>query len=372
LQKALAINPENKAAIDGLNSVNQLLAAAEPDDSDELFEKLALAKNGNHSEGNDELIDSSLALNSEVHVCPFCELPKNFDTIFCEACHALQSFDDVEKLFVHTGVKEEILDAAIKKLENEKLKTDLTSGELMQLGLAYFNIKNFEKGLATLEETLVKEPNNFPLETTISMIKLRNSEPVQSPATEAEIAESPSTETAAMDVSADSAEIVPESETDHESVSAAMPVLVSGYDEVPVAPIPQPKEPLTQTDDKARAKVIMVVDGSPTVRKLVSAKLETNGFKVILATNGAEAIAKLDETTPDLVLLDIEMPHLDGYEVCKLIRETESAKNVPVILISEMGFVYEEQKGKTVGANGHITKPFGPGTLMKTVGSFLS
>jgi twitching motility two-component system response regulator PilG len=114
----------------------------------------------------------------------------------------------------------------------------------------------------------------------------------------------------------------------------------------------------------------MVVDDSATIRKLVSAKLEKHGHNVVMAVDGMDALAKLEEVVPDLILLDITMPRLDGYQVCKLIRANDNTRFVPVVLISGKDGFFDKVRGKMCGSTTYITKPFGPEMLLRTVESY--
>ncbi|NNE99360.1 MAG: response regulator [Pyrinomonadaceae bacterium] len=115
----------------------------------------------------------------------------------------------------------------------------------------------------------------------------------------------------------------------------------------------------------------MVVDDSATIRKLIAGKLEKSGHEAICAVDGLDAIAVLEEFTPDLVLLDIAMPRMDGYQVCKFIRGNEETKDIPVIMISGKDGFFDKVMGKMAGTSHYIAKPFGPEALMKTVNEFL-
>ncbi|MBK7707992.1 MAG: response regulator [Acidobacteria bacterium] len=117
---------------------------------------------------------------------------------------------------------------------------------------------------------------------------------------------------------------------------------------------------------------ILVVDDSPTVRKLISSKLEKCGHEVVCAIDGLDALEKLNGLTPDLILLDITMPRMDGYQVCKLIRNNAEMKDVPVVMISGKDGFFDKVRGRMAGTTDYITKPFGPETLMKTVENYLS
>jgi twitching motility two-component system response regulator PilG len=124
-------------------------------------------------------------------------------------------------------------------------------------------------------------------------------------------------------------------------------------------------------ESKPKGKTIMVVDDSPTVRKLISGKLEKCGHAVFCAGDGVEAVEQLASLVPDLVLLDINMPRMDGYQVCKAIRSNPATQDVPVIMISGKDGFFDKVRGRMAGTTGYITKPFGPETLMKAVESYL-
>jgi twitching motility two-component system response regulator PilG len=116
---------------------------------------------------------------------------------------------------------------------------------------------------------------------------------------------------------------------------------------------------------------ILIVDDSATVRKLISSKLEKSGHEVVSAVDGIDALEKIKEFLPDLILLDIMMPQLDGYQVCKLIRSNELTKDVPIVMISGKDGFFDKVRGRMAGTTGYITKPFGPETLMKAVETYI-
>lgn len=117
-------------------------------------------------------------------------------------------------------------------------------------------------------------------------------------------------------------------------------------------------------------KTIMVVDDSPTVRKLISGKLEKHGHRVLVAVDGMEALAKINEDRPDLVLLDVTMPKMDGYQLCKLIKQNPATRQVPVVMISGKDGFFDKVRGRMAGSTAYITKPFGPETLLHTVETY--
>jgi twitching motility two-component system response regulator PilG len=117
----------------------------------------------------------------------------------------------------------------------------------------------------------------------------------------------------------------------------------------------------------ADAKTILVIDDSPTVCKLVSLSLEQHGHRVLVASEMMEALAKLNESKLDLILLDIMLPGADGYQVCKIIKGYASTKSVPVVMLSGRDGFFDKMRARLVGAQGYITKPFVPNDLLKAV-----
>lgn len=116
----------------------------------------------------------------------------------------------------------------------------------------------------------------------------------------------------------------------------------------------------------ARRK-ILVVDDEKYVVELIRDILETGGYRVIPAYNAKEALEKVYTESPDLILLDILMPRVDGYQVCRQIREDLLLSNIPVIMLTVKGGEKDEIKGLGIGADDYIVKPFRPGVLLARV-----
>lgn len=121
------------------------------------------------------------------------------------------------------------------------------------------------------------------------------------------------------------------------------------------------------TEKLASRRLILAVDDSMTVRKIVSITLERLGYRVLTAADGLQALARLKEETPDLVLLDITMPGMDGYQVCKVIKQTPGTKSIPVVMLSGKDGFFDKVKGRLAGATDYITKPFREATLAEVV-----
>ena len=121
---------------------------------------------------------------------------------------------------------------------------------------------------------------------------------------------------------------------------------------------PADRQLLASLEALRTRKLVLAVDDSPTVRRLISVSLERKGYRVVTAEDGMQALARLAEHTPSLVLLDIGMPKMDGYEVCKVIKRNQTWKQVPVLMLSGKDGIFDKLKGRIAGATGYISKPF--------------
>ncbi|MEO1084469.1 MAG: response regulator, partial [Acidobacteriota bacterium] len=117
---------------------------------------------------------------------------------------------------------------------------------------------------------------------------------------------------------------------------------------------------------------VLVVDDSATVRMLVGAALEEGGYETSFAGTGMEALAALRQHVPSLVLLDIGLPNMDGYQLCQLIRQNPSTADVPVIMLSARDGFFDQVRGRMVGCQDYVTKPFDADDLLSRVQSLVS
>jgi two-component system, chemotaxis family, response regulator PixG len=132
------------------------------------------------------------------------------------------------------------------------------------------------------------------------------------------------------------------------------------------AGLPQsaPPEPITHT--------IACIDDSPTVLNAINSFLNDKGIGVIMINDPVKALMQIIRSKPDLILLDVTMPNLDGYELCSLVRKHPAFRNTPVVMVtSNTGFI-DRAKARLVGASGYLTKPFTQPDLVKTVFKHLS
>lgn len=245
---------------------------------------------------------------AEMVVCPFCDAENESQTFACGACRAVYSLSDLEMLLAPQNVNKEAVADAVQLTEAEAPLRDLDADELKFLAVGYFNLEEPQKGITYLNEAARMNPDDILLASQLNALKIRLEE-------------------------------IGQKQNNHDSMPKNMTILVA--------------------------------DDSATVRKLISGKLEKCGHQVVLAIDGIDAVEKLKEIEPDLVLLDINMPRMDGYQVCKHIRGTEATKDVPVVMISGKDGFFDKVRGRMAGTTGYITKPFGPETLMKTVETYV-
>lgn len=112
---------------------------------------------------------------------------------------------------------------------------------------------------------------------------------------------------------------------------------------------------------------ILVADDDPAIQELIRLNLEIQGYQVIVASNGVETVRKAFSERPDLIILDILMPEIDGYEVMRLLKNSEETSNIPIIVLT----AYASDAGALIswveGAEGYLAKPFNPDELLMLV-----
>ena len=245
---------------------------------------------------------------SEFSMCPFCGSENDSHTFSCQGCMAMLTLSDLEMLLANQHVDKFVLRDAVEKMECEKTSREFTESELTILGIGHLNLRNLQSGYTYINEASQLNPNNVMLSSQANALLIRLGDIKK-----------------------------------QDEAQEAMP----------------------------KGKKILVVDDSPTVRKLIAGKLEKSGHDVFCSNDGVEAMERLQDLVPDLILLDITMPRMDGYQVCKLIRTNETTKNIPVVMISGKDGFFDKVRGRMAGTSGYITKPFGPETLMKAVETYL-
>jgi len=118
-------------------------------------------------------------------------------------------------------------------------------------------------------------------------------------------------------------------------------------------------------------KKILVAEDEPDIRGLIVFSLQYAGFEIVEAVNGEDAVQKAAKEMPDLILLDVRMPKMTGYEACKALKEQESTRHIPVVFLSARGQEAEIKRGLELGAEEYILKPFAPDELYRRVEGIL-
>ncbi len=112
---------------------------------------------------------------------------------------------------------------------------------------------------------------------------------------------------------------------------------------------------------------VMVIDDSNTIRRSAEIFLNQVGCEVILAQDGFDALSKITDHDPDVVFVDIMMPRLDGYQTCSLIKRNAKYRTTPVIMLSSKDGLFDRARGRMVGSDEYLTKPFTKDTLLSAV-----
>jgi twitching motility two-component system response regulator PilG len=117
---------------------------------------------------------------------------------------------------------------------------------------------------------------------------------------------------------------------------------------------------------------VMVIDDSKTIRRTAETLLVKEGCSVLTAVDGFEALAMIADQQPHIIFVDIMMPRLDGYQTCALIKNNQQFKNTPVIMLSSKDGLFDKAKGRVVGAEQYLTKPFTRDELLSAIRQFVS
>ncbi|GAB2462699.1 MAG: response regulator [Comamonas sp.] len=116
---------------------------------------------------------------------------------------------------------------------------------------------------------------------------------------------------------------------------------------------------------------VLVVDDSNTIRRSAEIFLKQGGYDVLLAEDGFDALAKINEYRPDMVFCDILMPKLDGYQTCAIVKRNHSFATTPVVMLSSKDGVFDKARGRMVGCQDYLTKPFTKDQLLQAVERFV-
>ncbi len=124
---------------------------------------------------------------------------------------------------------------------------------------------------------------------------------------------------------------------------------------------------MTDTSSHLKGLKVLVIDDSKTIRKTAETLLAKEGCEVYTAVDGFDALAKVADYTPDIVFVDIMMPRLDGYQTCSLIKHNKVFKSIPVIMLSSKDGLFDRARGRIVGSEYYLTKPFTKDELLSAI-----
>jgi twitching motility two-component system response regulator PilG len=122
--------------------------------------------------------------------------------------------------------------------------------------------------------------------------------------------------------------------------------------------------------DTAAGAKVLVIDDSNTIRRSAEIFLRQGGHEVLLAEDGFDALSKVNDHDPELIFCDILMPRLDGYQTCAIIKRNPRFAHVPVIMLSSKDGLFDKARGRMVGSQEYLTKPFTKEQLLRAVDSF--
>ena len=124
-------------------------------------------------------------------------------------------------------------------------------------------------------------------------------------------------------------------------------------------------------EEELQGVKVLVIDDSKTIRRSAENLLAKEGFDVITAIDGFDALAKIADARPEIIFVDIMMPRLDGYQTCALIKNNSEFKTTPVVMLSSKDGLFDKAKGRIVGSDRYLTKPFSKEELLGTIRTFV-
>ena len=119
-------------------------------------------------------------------------------------------------------------------------------------------------------------------------------------------------------------------------------------------------------------KTILIIEDEPKNLKLTRDLLKISGYETIEAVDGKQGVEKAKSAKPNLILMDIMMPKMDGYSACREIKADQSTKNIPVVMLTAVGYDLNKKLAKSMGADGYITKPFSRQQLIDAISPLLA
>jgi twitching motility two-component system response regulator PilG len=278
--------------------------------------------------------------------CPICLSGAPEGAVRCPTCRSVVSLDDPEMLLETDDVDRRHVLQVVARLKNRADRGNFD--HQFTLGLAYINANRVTEGLGHLRQASALRPRDSVLKGQIDALERRVAQGARKSKPKA------SAPAPAAPVNGHTVKFKPAEPTEHLSIAPRS--------EEPVEVESGAGDPPVESSGDSR-RIILVVDDSPTIQKVVSVTLEAHGHEVVTASDGMEALSKLRTIRPDLVLLDITMPHMDGYQLCRILRSNDLTRQVPIVMLSGKDGLFDKMRGRMAGAASYITKPFAPSAL---------
>jgi twitching motility two-component system response regulator PilG len=275
--------------------------------------------------------------------CPICLSGAPEEAHRCPTCGSVPTLVDPDLLLETEPVDRRYVLQVIARMKNRKVSgASALFDHHLTLGLAYINAARFPEGMQHLRKASETRPRDAEFKAQVDSVERQAAQRAKASARTGRL-------------------------NGKKTPAPAAPV------EVPLAPVAASHD----THDGAGhghgttnghghhegRRIILVVDDSPTIQKVVAVTLEAHGHEVVTASDGMEALSKLRTLKPDLVLLDITMPHMDGYQLCRIMRSNDITRNVPIVMLSGKDGLFDKMRGRMAGAASYITKPFAPSAL---------
>jgi twitching motility two-component system response regulator PilG len=331
----------------GVNgTMNGAMASADAAEASAVGDAGAALESESESESDAAAADAGMPSDAPIgwH-CPICLSAAPVGAVRCPTCRSVVSLSDPELLLETDDVDRRHVLQVVARLKNRADRGNFD--HQFTLGLAYINANRVTEGLGHLRQASALRPRDQELKAQIDALERRVAQGARKSKAKAPPAP-------AAPVNGHTAKYRPAEPTEHLSIAprAEEPMeLESGAGDPPVE---------SSSDSR---RIILVVDDSPTIQKVVSVTLEAHGHEVVTASDGMEALSKLRTIRPDLVLLDITMPHMDGYQLCRILRSNDLTRQVPIVMLSGKDGLFDKMRGRMAGAASYITKPFAPSAL---------
>jgi twitching motility two-component system response regulator PilG len=274
--------------------------------------------------------------------CPICLSGAPEEAHRCPTCGSVPTLVDPDLLLDTEPVDRRYVLQVVARMKNRRVNgASALFDHHLTLGLAYINAGRFPEGMTHLRKASESRPRDAEFKAQVDAVERRAKAKAAGGRAPGKV-----------------------------NGKAVKPPAPAAPVNVPLAPVAAAGE---DGHDAAHAtngngnnsgrRIILVVDDSPTIQKVVSVTLEAHGHEVVTASDGMEALSKLRTLKPDLVLLDITMPHMDGYQLCRIMRSNDITRNVPIVMLSGKDGLFDKMRGRMAGAASYITKPFAPSAL---------